>query len=141
MCYSTAVIPFRVEFRPGEPLYEQVAFAATRAMISGQMRTGDPFPSVRTLSKELRINPNTAHKVISTLVSAGLLEIRPGVGSVVSMHPESTRRERGRLLKEQVEQLVVEAKRLGIELEDVISAFTERWERLSADRRRRSSDS
>lgn len=110
-------------------------------MISGQMRTGDPFPSVRTLSKELRINPNTAHKVISALVSAGLLEIRPGVGSVVSMHPESSRRERGRLLKEQVEQLVVEAKRLGIELDDLIRAFTDRWERLSADRRRRSSDS
>ena len=141
ICYSTGVIPFRVEFRPGGPLYEQVVFAAKRAVICGQMRTGDPFPSVRTLSKELKINPNTAHKVISTLVNAGLLEIRPGVGSVVAAQPESTRRERARLLKEQVEQLVVEAKRLGIVLEDVVMAVGEHWEKLSADRRTRSSNS
>ena len=139
ICYSTGVIPFRVEFRPGGPLYEQVVFAAKRAVICGQMRTGDPFPSVRALSKELKINPNTAHKVISTLVNAGLLEIRPGVGSVVAAHPESTRRERARLLKEQVEQLVVEAKRLGIVLEDVVMAVGEHWEKLIADRRTRSS--
>lgn len=141
VCYSTDVIPFRVEFRPGGPLYEQVVFAAKRAMISGQIRRGDPFPSVRTLSKELKINPNTAHKVISTLVNTGLLEIRPGVGSVVAAHPESSRRARARLLKEEVEQLVVEAKRLGIELDDVVTAVSEHWENLSAERRKRSSDS
>jgi len=141
VCYSTGVIPFRVEFRLGGPLYEQVVFAATRAMISGQIRRGDPFPSVRTLSKELKINPNTAHKVISTLVNTGLLEIRPGVGSVVAAHPESSKRERARLLKEEVEQLVVEAKRLGIELGDVLTAVSEHWEKLSAERRKRLSDS
>lgn len=141
VCYSTGVIPFRVEFRPGGPLYEQVVFAAKRAMISGRMRAGDPFPSVRTLSKELKINPNTAHKVISALVNAGMLEIRPGVGSVVAAHPESSRRERARLLEEQVEQLVVEAKRLGIELEEVLTAVSEYWEKLTAERRTRSSNS
>src|ERR1700747_1099809 len=65
MCYSTrpTMIPFRVQFRPGLPLYEQVVYAATKAMLSGRMRPGDTFPSVRALSRELKINPNTAHKV------------------------------------------------------------------------------
>jgi DNA-binding transcriptional MocR family regulator len=58
------VIPFRVHFRPGVSLYEQVVYAAKKAVISGQLRPGDPFPCVRTLSKELKINPNTAHKVV-----------------------------------------------------------------------------
>jgi DNA-binding transcriptional MocR family regulator len=56
------MIPFRVHFRPGISLYEQVVYAAKKAVVSGQLRAGDPFPSVRTLSKELKINPNTAHK-------------------------------------------------------------------------------
>src|SRR5512146_332802 len=79
-CNSTRVIPFRVEFRAGVPLFEQVVYAARKAMVSGQLRPGDPFPSVRSLSRELKINPNTAHKVVATLISDGMLETRPGVG-------------------------------------------------------------
>ena len=73
------MIPFRVDFRPGVSLCEQVVYAAKKAMISRQMRPGDPFPSVRVLSKELKINPNTAHKVVTQLMATGLLEARPGV--------------------------------------------------------------
>src|SRR6516165_740988 len=98
MCNSTAVIPFRVHFRPGVSLYEQVVYAAKKAMISGQMRPGDSFPSVRNLSKELKINANTAHKVVANLVAEGLLETRPGIGTVVAKLPESTRTERTQLL-------------------------------------------
>ncbi|MGH9761919.1 MAG: GntR family transcriptional regulator, partial [Blastocatellia bacterium] len=67
------MIPFRLVFRPGVSLYEQVVYAAKKAVISGQLRPGDSFPSVRVLSKELKINPNTAHKVISHLVAEGLI--------------------------------------------------------------------
>jgi GntR family transcriptional regulator len=124
------VIPFRLAFRPGISLYEQVVYAAKRAIISGTMRPGDPFPSVRTLSKDLKINPNTAHKVIAQLVSEGLLEIRVGVGTVISAWGPSSAAERSRLLKGELEELVVEAKKLGMELQDVVHALTEHWKRL-----------
>jgi len=103
MCHSTAVvIPFSVQFRPGLPLYEQAAYAATKAIVSGHLMPGDAFPSVRTLSKELKINPNTAHKVIASLINAGLLEIRPGVGTVVAPLPEASAKERTRLLENEI---------------------------------------
>jgi GntR family transcriptional regulator len=51
------VIPFRLSFQPGISLYEQVVYAAKKAVVSGKMRPGDPFPSVRALSKELKIKP------------------------------------------------------------------------------------
>jgi len=130
MCNSTRVIPFRVRFRPGISLYEQIVYAAKKAVISGQLRPGDVFPSVRTLSKELKINPNTAHKVVVHLVSAGLLETRPGVGTVVSVLPESSAAERTNLLGDEIEQLVVEAKKLGIGLEDVTASVAAHWKRL-----------
>ena len=125
------MIPFRVHFRSGISLYEQIVYAATKAIIAGQLRPGEVFPSVRTLSKELKINPNTAHKVVVHLVSAGLLETRPGVGTVVAALPESTAAERTNLLGNDIEQLVVEAKKLGIELEDVVSAVSAHWKRLT----------
>src|SRR5258705_9053665 len=101
------MIPWRLTFRPGVSLYEQVVYSAKKAVISGQMRPGDPFPSVRTLSKELKINPNTGHKVIAQLVNEGLLEVRPGIGTVVAKLPEGKPSERINLVRNEIEQLVV----------------------------------
>jgi GntR family transcriptional regulator len=127
------VIPFHVHFRPGLSLYEQVVYAATKAMIAGQMRPGDPFPSVRVLSKELKINPNTAHKVVTYLVTTGLLETRPGIGTVVAVLPEASAAERTQLLGREIEALVVEAKKLGITLEDMVASIGAHWKRLGGD--------
>lgn len=124
------MIPFRVAFKPGASLYEQVVYAAKKALVSGQLRPGDPFPSVRTLSAELKINPNTAHKVITQLLHEGLLEVRAGTGTVVAEPRESTRAECSSLLENQVEQLVVEAKKLSMNLADVTAALAAHWHRL-----------
>jgi GntR family transcriptional regulator len=125
------MIPFRLSFEPGISLYEQVVYAAKKAMVSGQMRPGDPFPSVRALSKELRINPNTAHKVVTQLVNEGLIEVRSGTGTVVAERAASTAAERSNLLKKELEQLVVEAKKLGLGLEAVKDSLDQHWTRLN----------
>ena len=124
------MIPFKVPFRPGVSLYEQVVYAAKKALVSRQLRPGDPFPSVRTLSADLHINPNTAHKVITHLLNEGLLEVRPGTGTAVAELPRSTAAERSRLLENEVEQLVVEAKRVGVGLAEVLQAVETQWARL-----------
>lgn len=124
------MIPFRVAFRPGVSLYEQVVYAAKKALISGQLRPGDPFPSVRMLSTALRINPNTAHKVVTQLLHEGLLEVMPGTGTVVAPPRESTAAERAQLLEREVEQLAVEGKRLGMSLEEITGSLAEHWRRL-----------
>ena len=126
------MVPFRVAFEPGLPLYEQVVYAARKAVVSGQMRPGDPFPSVRVLSRELKINPNTAHKIVAELLAAGLIEVRVGVGTVVAETPPSTAAERSQLLKQDLEKIVVEARQLGLELDDVLAAISRHWERLTA---------
>ncbi len=129
------MIPFRVAFRPGVSLFEQVVYAAKRAVVSGQMRAGDNFPSVRALSKELKINPNTAHKVITQLIAEGLIEVKVGVGTLVAAPTASSASERSRLLKGELEELVVEAKKLGMDLHAVLNAVTQHWERLSGRER------
>jgi GntR family transcriptional regulator len=126
------VIPFRLAFRPGTSLYEQVVYAARKAIVSGELRPGDPFPSVRTLSRELKINPNTAHKAIFTLTHEGLLEIRPGIGAVVAPLPKATAAAKAGLLSTELEALIVEAKKLGLRLEDVLDAVHTQWRRLGA---------
>ena len=118
-----------------------MVYAAKRAIIAGQMLPGERFPSVRTLSQELKINPNTAHKVVTQLISEGLLEVHPGLGTVVANLPASTARERAGLLEGELEALVVEAKKLQMTPEEVETAFREHWERLQCDAGERSARS
>ena len=127
------MVPFRCVLESGTPLHEQVAFAAKKAIISGRLRPGDPFPSVRALSKAMKIHANTAQKVVAQLTVEGLLEVRPGIGTVVALAPAATRTERGRLLGREVEQLTVEAMKLGLTLEDLQAAVGIHWRRLSRE--------
>jgi GntR family transcriptional regulator len=124
------VIPFRCVIEPGAPVHEQVAFAARRAIVSRKLRPGEPFPSVRALSKAMKIHANTAMKVIAQLVSEGLLEVRPGIGTVVRALPAAARGERARLLGRDVERLAVEAMQLGITLDELQAAMAATWDSL-----------
>jgi GntR family transcriptional regulator len=121
---------FRFTLRPGESIFDQVVYAAKKAFISGEFAPGQPFPSVRTLAAELKIHPNTAHRVIQHLIQERWLETRPGIGTTVAKPPAASAADRKRLLQGDVEQLVVEAKRVGLEVEDLIEAIQAQWEKL-----------
>jgi GntR family transcriptional regulator len=88
---------------------------------------------VRALSQALRINPNTAHRVVQTLVARGLLAVRPGMGTVVGDGAVASAAEKRALLGGEVERLVVEARRLGLSIDDVATAVEREWKRI--DRR------
>jgi GntR family transcriptional regulator len=131
------MLPFSLSLRPGEPVIEQTVYAVTRAIVSGQLRPGDRFPSVRALSQELRVNPNTAQRIVSILVEQGLLDVQPGVGTVVAASRPTAAvraRERQTLSDALVEPLVVEAGRLGLTLQELIDLLRERWRRLHSPR-------
>jgi GntR family transcriptional regulator len=119
-----------LELRPGQSIFDQVVFAATKAFISGEFQAGQPFPSVRALAADLKIHPNTAHKVVQHLIQERYLEARPGIGTVVADLPAARAGDRKRLLQQEVEQLVVEAKRVGLDLADVLQAVETQWAKL-----------
>jgi GntR family transcriptional regulator len=109
------------------PISEQVIYAVTRAVVSGELKAGDPFPSVRALSQDLKINPNTAHKIVAALIDRGLLVVRPGIGTIVSTHRPATAADQRAILDDEAERLVVEAKRAGLSLQDVITSVRAHW--------------
>lgn len=130
MCHTIDVTLFRLNLRPGQSIFDQVVFAATKAFITGEFQPGQPFPSVRTMAAGLMIHPNTAHKVVQHLIQEGWLESHPGIGTVVAKPPQPRASERKRLLQHEVEQLVVEARRLGVELPDLLAAIESQWRAL-----------
>ena len=120
-------LPFSIDLRPGRPLHDQVVFAVTKAVVSGQLSAGDAFPSVRVLSQELRINPNTAHKIVATLIERGLLEPRPGIGTTVAAWRPASTPARRAVLTSQLDRLVVEARQAGMSLTDLLDAIRRAW--------------
>ncbi len=124
------MLPFSIELKPGLPITEQVIFAVKKAVVAGQLKPGQSFPSVRVVSQELKINPNTAHKIVAALVAEGVLITTPAVGSVVAEHAAGDRQQRAELLGADLEQVVVEAKKLGLTLEEVQAGLASHWKKL-----------
>lgn len=124
------MLPFSIELKAGLPISEQVIFAVKKAVVAGRLKPGTPFPSVRALSQELRINPNTAHKITAALVAEGVLVTTPAVGSVVAEPVDADRKAKAALLEDELERLVVEAKNLGLGLDEVQTELAAHWKRL-----------
>ena len=123
-------LPFQIEIQPGSPAYEQVIQAVHRAVARGILAEGDPFPSVRVLGKAARINPNTAHKVVQALVAEGTLEVLPGRGTRVAPAVRRNARQRLEMVRADIEELVVEARRVGFGIDELSQAVREAWQAL-----------
>jgi GntR family transcriptional regulator len=121
------MVPFKIKFNPGESIFDQVCFAAIKSILAGELKAGEPFPSVRTLAVELKMHPNTAHKVVQHLIQERWLSAQPGVGTVVAQPPKARAGDRKRLLEDEVEKLVVEAMRVGAGLDEVQRAVEDTW--------------
>jgi GntR family transcriptional regulator len=124
------VTPFKLNLQPGRSIFDQMVFAAKKAFVAGEFQPGQPFPSVRALAADLKVHPNTAHKVVQHLIQERWLEVRPGIGTVVAEPPQARPGDKKRLLQQEVERLVVEAVRVGANLTDVVQAISAQWTKL-----------
>jgi GntR family transcriptional regulator len=110
-----------------------VVYAVKKAIIAGVLRPGDSFPSVRVMSQELGINPNTAQKVIAALTEERLLIVKPGIGTILAEITPANQTERKELLGPELERLVVEAQKLQLDYAEFIQAIQKHWIRLKGD--------
>lgn len=125
------MLPFDARLVAGKPASEQVIAAVHRAVATGRLKPGDAFPSVRELSREVGINPNTAHKVVGALVNEGLLEVHPGLGTRVAARAPASAAARARELSPIVEELVVQACKLGASREEIARLLAKHWDRIA----------
>ena len=66
-----------------EPVHLRIAALCRTAVQEGGFTPGDRFPSERELAGRYGVSRATANKVISSLVSEGLLDLRKGIGTTV----------------------------------------------------------
>ncbi len=120
-----------VDPRSGVPIYIQLIDGVRHAVEIGSLGSGDRLPTVRALAGELNVAPNTVVKAYNELQREGLIESRPGVGTVVAGGVGEKARERGiEALYERLGVVVRDAVRLGLTEDDLWERFDREFERV-----------
>lgn len=116
---------FSVNPQSGIPIYRQVMEQARRMISSGQLKPGEALPSVRELATTHAVNPMTISKAYSLLEAEGLLERQRGKSMLVANLNGLAENKKARLqrLQPAIQQLLMAAEQLELELDDVVSAL------------------
>lgn len=118
---------FEIDARSGVPLYRQIIEQVKFAIARGRLNPGDQLPTVRQLSVDLSVNPNTVIRAYRALEIEGVLETHQGSGTFVGNHkPEIDRLERQRMLDQILTDLLARASTYGFTLEDVAEGLRRR---------------
>ena len=75
---------FDIDLQSRVPIYEQLYKKTIELIIKGVLSENDQLPSVRTLAKELGVNPNTVAKAYQELERSKVIYSLSGRGSFVS---------------------------------------------------------
>jgi len=105
-----------IDLRSRTPIYEQLNKKISELILKGILKEHDQLPGVRTLAKELGINPNTVSKAYQELERNKIIYSVSGRGCFISPITESGRRE---TVLEDFDNAVREAVHAGIPSEEL----------------------
>jgi GntR family transcriptional regulator len=108
------------------PIYRQLMDQVRRGVARGKLQPGQRLPSVRQLSRELVINPNTVARTYAELEREGILNTRQGLGVFVA-EPQAdlSNRARRERLHEALDRFLTEAVHLGFTSEELLKIVVE----------------
>ena len=124
-----------IDSRSGVPIYVQLVAQVRHAVEVGGLGPGEKLPTVRGLAGELAIAPNTIVKAYNELQREGLVESRPGVGTVIAEGVAEVAREgKRRAIFERLKVLVRDAAALGITEDDLWEGLDSEFERIPREK-------
>ena len=118
---------YRIDSKSGVPFYRQIIEQVKFAIARGDLGPGDQLPTVRQLSVDLSINPNTVIRAYKEMEIEGLLETHQGSGTfVTSQRPEIDHIERQRMLDQILTEMLARASSYGLSLDEVLGGLKQR---------------
>ena len=106
------------------PIYEQITDQVKTLIRNGELKENDNLPSVRTLSKELRISALTVKKAYDALEAEGFTSTIHGKGTyVMAANAERLLEEQKKELEADLEKAIQKGRRCGISDEDIKVLF------------------
>ena len=104
----------------GKPIYEQITSQIKGMIMSGDLKPGDPMPSMRKLAKELHVSVITTQRAYDDLVKDGFIVTVPAKGTFVSaQNQDFIREENLRKIEEHLTEACELAKQNSVSLDSL----------------------
>lgn len=111
---------FELDLRSRTPIYEQLVDKIIELIINNVLKPDEQLPSVRVLSSELTINPNTIQKAYRELEYRGYIYSVPGKGSFIKPKVSADNSARLKNLERELNRIVAEMLYLGMTHDEII---------------------
>jgi len=130
---------FQVSTTSQTPIYRQLAGQIRRGVALGKLAVGEQLPSVRELSRQLVVNPNTIARAYLELERDSVVHTRQGIGVFIAQPQSDVQKAaRKKLLLDKLDELLTDAVYLGFTQQEVAELVEERsrifsWSPASGD--------
>ncbi len=119
-----------VDLKSGVPIYRQIIDQVKSGIATGALSPGDRLPTVRQLSVDLSVNPNTVSRAYNELELTGLVETHMGSGTFVGhQRVERDELEHRRILDQICQEFLSRASSHGFTLDDLLENLRQRQSR------------
>lgn len=112
-----------------KPIYEQITSQIKSMVMTNELHSGDPLPSMRTLAKTLRISVITVQRAYEDLTKDGFIETTVGKGSFIrEENKEIIKEEKQKEIEEKLEDAITLAKETGVNLSELTKLLSTLYE-------------
>jgi len=110
---------FRLDGSSGVPPYLQLVHQVRQSLLLGYLQEGDRLPTVKDVSADLAINPNTVVKAYRQLEHEGLAGGRPGQGTFITATSSTALPEEQQILRASLEEWLRAAEEAGLSSDEI----------------------
>lgn len=118
-----------MNFKDNLPIYIQIMNLIKKRIILGELREGEKLPSVREMSTELKVNPNTIQRSYQELERENLVSTQRGTGSFVTEDMNIINELKKNMANNIVEGFLKEMKSIGFNPSEIINLIDEKVRR------------
>jgi GntR family transcriptional regulator len=112
-------LDIKIDSKSAIPVYEQIKQGIQVAILSGYLKKGDRLLPIRTLAKNLKVNPNTIVKVYYQLDVEGFIYSKAGLGYFVNCECKDRKSKKSELFQKITEEYISRSSKLGFSVEDM----------------------
>ncbi|QKS70708.1 GntR family transcriptional regulator [Paenalkalicoccus suaedae] len=125
---------FQIDPRSNTPLYEQIIQQVKEMCMKGVLKPDEKLPSVRELSAQMVINPNTVSKAYQELERQGIIHTLRGRGTFISQDvPTYSDPRRIQEMKQSLKQMIVDARYAGLSKQEILTWLEEFYEEMEGN--------
>ncbi|MEG0775559.1 GntR family transcriptional regulator [Clostridium sp.] len=108
------------KFDENLPIYIQIMDYIKKKVIIGEIKEGDKLPSVRELSSELKVNPNTISRAYQELEREGFTYTQRGMGTFITEDKDILFNLKKTMAKDIVSKFIYQIRELHFSKEEIL---------------------